>query len=286
MTHRLVWCTDIHLDHLWEAIFVDGRTDGSRRPSEVKVANFCQKIMDKNPDSVLITGDISIAPLLETHLGWLEKHIPGIPIFFVLGNHDFYDGSIVEVREHIKKFNGADNRLVWLNTQSVVSLTEKTALVGHDGWYDGGYSDWFKSRLVMTEYHVTREFRFKHPMVVFETLQELASQCANHIDLHLPVAAQTHKNVLFATHVPAFRSNSRAPDRRLSDSQWLPNMSPKKAGDALVKVAEAFPKVDFTCLSGHTHTAWEERYLPNLKEITGASRYGNPATSIRVIEVE
>jgi hypothetical protein len=63
-------------------------------------------------------------------------------------------------------------------------------------------------------------------------------------------------------------------------------MSSKKAGDALLQVAKAHPDVQFTCLSGHTHTGWEEQYLSNLKEITGASRYGNPATSIRVIELE
>ena len=287
MTHRIVWCTDIHLDHLWEAIFVNGLTDGSRRPSEVKVAQFCQKILDKNPDSVLITGDNSIAPMIETHLGWLEKHIPGVPIYFTLGNHDYYDGSIQNVRSHINKYDGVNHHgAIWLNTQGVVKLTDKTALVGHDGWYDGGYSDWFKSRLVMTEYHVTQEFRFQPPLVVHKRLQELAQECADHILNHVEVATQTYKNVLFATHVPAFRNNSRAPDRRLSDSQWLPNMSSKKAGDALLHVAKNHPEVKFTCLSGHTHTSWEEQYLANLREITGASRYGNPSSSIRVIEVE
>lgn len=287
MTHRLVWCTDIHLDHLWEHVpLSNGMFDGSRRYSERKVQEFCEKVLKRNPDSVLITGDISMAPMIETHLGWLEKYIPDVPIRFVLGNHDFYDGSIAEVREKVKRFDGTNGKLVWLNTQTVVPLTDKTALVGHDGWYDGGYGDWFKSRLVMTEYHIVQEFRFKHPMVVFEVMQELAGQCAEHIDTHVQVAAKTHSNVLFATHVPAFRNNSRAPDRRPSDSQWLPNMSSKKAGDALLRAAEAFPETKFTCLSGHTHTPWEEEYLPNLRELTGASKYGHPASSLRVIEVE
>lgn len=285
--HRICWCTDIHLDHLREHVVLpNGMYDGTRQHSEGKVKKFCDDILSKHPDSVLITGDISIAPMIENHLELLEKHIPAIPIYFVLGNHDFYDGSIADVRRRTRRFDGTKGRLIWLNTQDVVPITKNTALVGHDGWYDGGYGDWFKSRLVMTEYHIVQEFRFKQPMVVFETMQELAKQCADHIDKHVQAAAQTHKNVLFATHVPAFRNNSRAPDRRLSDSQWLPNMSSKKAGDALLRAAEAFPGVNFTCLSGHTHTTWEESYRSNLKEITGASRYGNPETSIRVLAVE
>lgn len=287
MTHRLCWCTDIHLDHLLELVpLANGMYDGTRRQSETKVKNFCDKVLARRPDSVLITGDISEAPTIEAHLEALERNIPGVPIFFVLGNHDFYHGSIVEVRERLRRFDGTNGRLTWLNTQGAVSLTENTALVGHDGWYDGGYSDWFSSRLVMNEYHIVKEFRFKHPNIVFETMQQLASQCADHIDQHVHEAAKNHKNVLFGTHVPAFRNNSRAPDKRLSDPQWLPNMSSKKAGDALLRAARAFPDVSFTCLSGHTHTAWEGQYLPNLRELTGTSDYGHPAMSIRVIEVE
>jgi predicted phosphohydrolase len=260
--------------------------DGTRRYSRAKVKEFCGEINAQNPDCVVITGDISIATMIETHLEWLEEFIPRIPIYFVLGNHDYYDGSIAGVRSRLEDYNKTTGRLIWLTSAGVIPLTEKTALVGHDGWYDGGYSNWFKSRLVMAEYHIVREFRFKVPQVVFETLQELAGQCASHIDTHVQSAAKTHQNVLFATHVPAFRNNSRAPDRSLSDSSWLPNMSSKKAGDALLRAADAFPDVQFTCLSGHTHTAWEERYLFNLRELTGASDYGNPATSIRIIEVE
>jgi 3',5'-cyclic AMP phosphodiesterase CpdA len=287
MTHRICWATDIHLDHLVEQVpLANGMYDGTRRYSESKVKTFCEKVLARSPDSVLITGDISVAPMIETHLGWLEKYIPDVPIYFVLGNHDFYGGSIVEVRERLQGYDGTKGRLIWLNTQGAVSLTKNTALVGHDGWYDGGYGDWFKSRLVMTEYHIVQEFRFKHLMVVFKTMQELAKQCADHIDKNVQAAAQTHRNVLFATHVPAFRNNSRAPDRRLSDSDWLPNMSSKKAGDALYRAASAFPDTKFTCLSGHTHTKWSEEYLPNLKELTGASKYGHPARSIEILEIE
>lgn len=285
MTHKIAWVTDIHLDHLHE-ITINPGYGPEKRLSEAKVEAFCKKILAKSPDSVLITGDISNAEVIEIHLMWLEKYLPDLPIYFVLGNHDYYHGSIWEVRQRLAKYDGTKTRTIWLNTQGVVPLTEKTALVGHDGWYDGGYSDWFKSRLVMAEYHIVHEFRLKPPQVVYEKLQELAQGCADHIHKHVFEAAKTFPNVLFATHVPAFRNNSRAPNRQLSDPSWLPNMSSKKAGDALVQAAMNHRKVQFTCLSGHTHTPWEETYMDNLKEITGASDYGSPAKSIRIIEVE
>lgn len=284
---KLCWCTDIHLDHLVELVRLeDGRYDGTRTFSVAKVIRFCDSINALNCDAVLITGDISEAPTVKAHLELLEELIPSIPIYFVLGNHDYYGGSFSELRESLNGWSGKTGRLKWLNKAGVVGLTEKTALIGHDGWYDGGYGDWFKSRLLMNDYFEIKELRFQPPVITYKIMQEMAGECAAHIREHLSAASKTYKNILFGTHVPAFRNNSRAPDRSLSDSSWLPNMSSKRAGDALLDVAKEFPGVQFTCLSGHTHTAWEENYLPNLKECTGSSDYGNPKLSIKIIEVE
>lgn len=288
MTHRLLWLTDVHFDHLteWEHDPYGGLSSARKVLSETQVQRFCEKVMAQNPDSVVITGDISQAHMLEIHLMWLETYLPGIPIRFVLGNHDYYNGSIAKVRKKIAKYDGTKTRTGWLNQMGVVPLTEKTALVGHDGWYDGGYSDWFQSKLIMNEYILTEDFRGEMPTVVHKRIRELAYQSQVHIEKFVHEAAKTYPNVVFATHVPPFRENSRAPDRSLSNPDWLPNMSSKMAGDALLKAAEAFPEVQFTALSGHTHTGWKHTPRPNLVSLTGQADYGRPEVSLRVIEVE
>jgi predicted phosphohydrolase len=277
---KLVWVTDIHLDWLTEP--------NTNIISESRVRDYCQEILSKQPNWVVITGDISTATSIEVHLMWLEKYLPDIPIYFVLGNHDYYYGSIPEVRSRIQKYNGVKTRTQWLNVTPIVKLTEKTCLIGHDGWYDGGYGNWFKSKLIMTEYQVTEDFRFQPPLVVHHRLQELSQQCADHIEKYVPSAVNVYgyKNIIFATHVPPFKENTRAPNRNISDSNWLPNMSSKKAGDALLKVAKAYPQVSFTCLSGHTHTFWKQKYSHNLVCYTGEADYGNPKAHIEVLEIE
>lgn len=279
--HRICWATDIHLDHL-----VEWHPSG-RRFSERKVAEFCAEIKAKNPDSLVITGDISTAPNLEVHLTWLEKGLPEFPIYFVLGNHDYYNGSFADLRARLAHYNAATPGCMWLNATGVVKLTEKTALIGHDGWYDGGYSDWFKSRLVMNEYHIVKEFAGKSQKEIFAKMQDLARECAAHIKQNVAKAvAGGFSNIVFATHVPPFRENSRAPDGSLSDIDWLPNMSSKMAGDALLRAAGDFPGVNFTSLSGHTHT--KSRFEPkaNLVSLTGQASYGSPEVSIQVFEIE
>lgn len=284
---KLCWCTDIHLDHLTEYVVLEnGQYDGTRIFSYAKLKEFCDNVNNTKSDALLITGDISEAPMVKSHLEMLEERIPEIPIYFVLGNHDYYHGSIKELRESMKNWSGKTGRLKWLNQSGIVRLTDKTALVGHDGWYDGGYGDWHRSRLVMADYHIISEMRFQPPVILHKIMQELAKQCADHIIEHVGEAAKNYENVMFATHVPAFRNNSRAPDRSLSDSSWLPNMSSKQTGDALLATARSHPKTKFMCFSGHTHTGWEERYLPNLQEFTGWSNYGSPSLSIEVVEVE
>jgi len=283
---KLCWCTDIHLDHLTDFTRTDkGFYTGDRHISKRKVESFCQAVNAMNSDALVITGDITEAPLLKTHLEWLEEFIPAIPIYFVLGNHDYCKGSISSVRKWLETWHGKSGRVHWLNKAGVVRLTEKTALIGHDGWHDGGYGNWFEGHVGMPEYRQVDEFLGLSPTGIHGFLQELSLQNADHILKHGTIGAQQYENLLIATHVPVFMENARNPQGKLSDNFWLPCFSSKHAGDALLKLAKQFPNTNFTCLSGHTHTEWEQKYRKNLVELTGYSKYGTPELSIRLLDI-
>ena len=87
---HLAWLTDLHLN------FVDPDC----------VDGLCRRIRDEGADAVLISGDIAEAPGVEAYLEFLGRRIDR-PIFFVLGNHDFYRGSIGEVRARVAAFCAA-----------------------------------------------------------------------------------------------------------------------------------------------------------------------------------
>lgn len=282
------WATDIHLDFLKESVHEPGggMTSMTTLLSEKKVKAFCDEVASKNTEALVITGDISTGDNLEYHLNWLGKHLP-IPVYFVLGNHDFYNSTILRVRANMRQFDGSPGKPSYLSNVGVVQLSEESALVGHDGWYDGGYSDWFKSKLVMTDYYLIGEMRFEVPTKVWNLMQELSFQGRLHARKHLTDAAERgFKEVYFATHVPPFRENSRAPDGSLSDPNWLPNMSCKMLGDELLDLSKKFPGTNFICLSGHTHTAYQKQYAENLWCFTGKAKYGNPESSIQVLDIK
>src|SRR5689334_11638471 len=104
---KLAWVTDIHLNFL--------------RKEEIR--DFCSDILKSKPEALLITGDISETPHLEKHLNLLAENLQ-IPIYFVLGNHDFYFGEIAQVRQEMTTLTNKSSFLKWVPALGVVPLTK------------------------------------------------------------------------------------------------------------------------------------------------------------------
>ncbi len=94
---RVLWLTDIHLNFL----------------KPVPLEKFYQQIKDAQPDCVLISGDIGEAPRLKYDLQQLESRLP-YPIYFVLGNHDYYGASFEDVESLLREITDCSPRLHWL----------------------------------------------------------------------------------------------------------------------------------------------------------------------------
>ena len=269
---KILHLTDIHLDHLYlEAI-----------------QRYCRRLKQEAPDIVVITGDISNANLISEHLLVLRKELAPCPVFFVAGNHDFYNGSIEEVRAEFSshctyigpaKTTPSGEGAYWLGSSGVIHLSETHALIGIDGWYDGGYADWFKSQLDMNDYYLIKEL--SGPMIQtrqerFNALQRLSAASADYIQVQLQTAFDSGYTTCYvATHVPPFRESS-VYSGKISDNTWLPHFSSKKMGDALKLVCLANPNKQAIVLCGHTHGASTYLPLKNLTVICGAAEYGNP----------
>jgi predicted phosphohydrolase len=261
---NLVWTTDCHLNFL----------------NEKQIKHFCHEMLDYDPTQIVITGDISEAPHLEIHLRLVEKYLGGnIPVYFVCGNHDYYNGSIATLRATLKQNFNSTSMMKWLPNFDYISLSDDVALVGHDGWYDGRYSDYFVSDLDMNDYHLIKELKGNFWMRTdqYETIGKLASEAAYHISNAIDKAFENHNTVYVATHVAPFKENSRAPDGKISDKHWMPHFSSKIMGDALLNTMNKYPKeYNLVVLCGHNHTFWESNPTNNIRCITGQAVYGKP----------
>jgi Icc protein len=269
---RLAWATDIHLN------FVDAT---ARRQFYDTVG--------QDSDAVVISGDIGESTDVEGYLREMEDVLQR-PIYFVLGNHDFYRGSITTTREAVARLAAESEYLVYLTANGVVELTPQTALIGHDGWADARLGDFANSDVILNDYTLISELQFWIGDAVLdkerlsEVLNALGDQAAKDVETRLTDAVNQYPKVIAITHVPPFREATWH-EGRISDDNWLPHFSCKAAGDAMVSVMQSNPQANLLVLCGHTHGGGEASPLDNLQVLTGPARYGVPEIQ-RVIKVE
>lgn len=264
VTFRLTWCTDIHLNFL-------KHPEAQKRFGEALV---------KETDclAVLVTGDISEAHVLKHHLEQFKEGV-GCPLYFVLGNHDFYHGSFKEVHEKAATFDG------WLDGKAAVELTPSTALVGHGGWYDALYGEPYSPKFgAMSDWFIIQDLRGLTRKELVKRCRQFSKQYAQAARVSLEAAVKSYKNVIFATHYPPFKEATWHEGQH-STAEWLPWFSSKIMGQMLVEVAMQNPGVNILVLCGHTHGSGRCMPLPNLYVATGEAKYKFPDVA-GVIEID
>lgn len=294
--HKIVVCSDIHLDHLSETRRDKTNNTFFKVLTEEPIKEFCENILKHQPNSIIISGDISVSNELRQHLSLLSRNLQDIPIYYICGNHDFYHNTITETRYFLNELNKEGSNLYYLSLMEPIQLTERTMLIGHDGWYDGEYASFEDSQLYMNDLDFIQEFidleRISNGdlSVLYNKMKSLAQESADYILLkgHEACIKKGVENLIVVTHVPPFKNNSRGPNGEVSNKDWLPYMSSRRMGEALVKLAETYKDVKITCLCGHTHSFHSEYHRKNLLCVTGQAdhKYKNPSKSIRTLEVD
>lgn len=256
---RVAWATDIHLDL-------------AEPPARQA---FYDQLAHLAPQALLLGGDIAEAPHLVTYLRDLADALP-CPIYFVLGNHDYYRGSIARVRSEVQQLCAHQPRLVYLTSGGVCELAPGLALVGHDGWADARLGDYLRSYVMMNDYKLIAELAQVNKEDRWPLLKRLGDEAAADVAPRLRAAAARYPRVWFLTHVPPFREACWY-EGQISNDEWLPHFTCQALGQVLRDVAFDHPECELTVYCGHTHSAGRCQPLPNLRVYTAAAQYGHPA---------
>ena len=258
MTKQIAWMTDIHLDF-----------------AKATFPQFCHFIKTSPADAFVISGDIyNGLPSGWELLKIMEKHA-GRPIYFVMGNHDYYGTSILPTRMGISIACTQSKYLHYLPSEGVISLSEKTALIGVDGWADGRYGDFFSSPVDLNDYYYIRELTDLSQSDRFKQLNVLADNEASKARKFLMDAFQRFSQVVMVTHVPPFPEAALYRGKP-TDLDYLPHYASKVMGDTLLDIMSQWPHRNLLVLCGHTHGKALYEPLPNLCIRTGAAEYGAP----------
>ncbi len=290
---KLAWTSDLHLVFLRPS----GEATNSSLPT------WLAQLARQSFDALAISGDISEAPHLHEHLGMLESYVQR-PIYFVLGNHDYYRSSFGEVLPALRIFTSGSTHLHCLDLMEYIELTSTTALVGHGCWGDGGYGDFHGSRIMLNDWKVIEELRMwqKGPWrlsclarcgaceaevmnwkvepedldreMMAEQLRVLGQRAAEHIRRVLPMALAAKPNVVLLTHAPPFAP--RSVRTKTNWEWWAPHAACKAAGDAIEEIMNDHPDRQLLILSGHVHSASCIQVARNIEQRTASAQYGEP----------
>jgi predicted phosphohydrolase len=262
VSFRLAWVTDPHLDHAQVAA----------------LTRHVKQLRDKSPDAVLVTGDFATAPRLPK---WLRAYhrFAERPVYFILGNHDFWGGSIGETRARVREEVAREPGITWLTESGPVRLG-RTVLVGHDGWYDARTGDWESRRVRMQDWELVEDLREagSHEDLVGR-IRALADEAAAALLPKVEDAAQAGTSVLIATHVPPWPlPPPRAHPIDPAGDAIAPWYVARQLGHSLERIAERHPRVAFRVVAGHTHVRRRAIVVrDNLRCDVGHARYGAPA---------
>jgi len=256
---RLCWLTDVHLEFL----------------SDLDRKRFAERVARQNPDNVLITGDIATAGTIKERLSEFQKAV-GKPILYVLGNHDFYNGSIAEVRKWARQEildSSAD--VFWMHSRTI-KINGKSVLIGVDGWADGMLGNRQESPIVLSDWHLIKEMaeagislnRKKR----LNMLKKLGKEEAATLRPILTQALAQNDHVYIATHVPPWKEAAWH-EGELSDGNWVPWFTCKAVGDVVEELSAEHPGKKITVLCGHcfddktellTVNGWRDRSSLNI----------------------
>jgi len=253
---RLAWCSDTHMNLSWFPFL-----------KRLHALN----LQKSGADGLLLSGDVSSGRWLESDLRFLAKHFNG-PIYFVLGNHDYHGRHIGSVHADVRRICSEHKNLHWLTESPVITLSEKVALIGTEGWYDARHGDPRLLRFT-TDWRLT--FDFYHANGWEERLvmwRDMARQSAELMEERLIEALEHHKTVYLMTHVPPWKEATRA-EGTWMEKFWLPYNTNSILGKRIEKVMEGRKKKRVVVLAGHTHTPCHIRVTNSIECMVARASY-------------
>lgn len=229
--------------------------------------SFLSKVMARDFDLMVISGDICDGAYADK---WISKLITAIkrPVFFVLGNHDYYNtaSDYAQAKAH-KVAKGAH----FLTKMGPIKLNPQTCIVGDDGFYDGVAGEGARTKVQLIDFRKTFDFAGRNN---FDVMLELARASVARLEPKLQEAAELDcKTILVATHVPPFIEASRHRGK-ISGAEFLPLFSSVVMGDMLKKFAASHKDIDIFVLCGHTHCPCVVTISENLVVFVGEAHIG------------
>lgn len=254
---KIAWATDIHVDRLIERDYLE----------------YKDYLRELEPDCLIVSGDIAEGERVCECLRDFDESFD-FPIFFVLGNHDFYFKSFAEVEKNVRETVENAENLRWLSETGIVELDAETALIGIEGWGDGRCGTLNLSEGRTRDIFTIEDYKNLDAAGIGRLLAERGALYAERLEPVLQKAVEKYRKILFVTHVPPFAEVCFDRSLRIIPEFKQPFYICGAIGDMLLETLNAHPACRMTVLCGHTHEKADRQILENLRVRVKESGYG------------
>lgn len=234
--------------------------------------NFIHRLLDNHPSGLILTGDIACGLTIIRILELLAKKLQPLPIYFVLGNHDFYATSFANITRAVNILSQKYSNLHWMNVREHMELGEGVGIIGEDGWYDGrlGNPDYLVYNfdwIMINEFRGFKSFEEKH-----QYSQALADASTATLQSKLEVALERYQTVYILTHMPPWAETTRAVGTEM-EAFWLPYNVNSQMGKMIEAVMQGRNDKKVVVLAGHTHVPVVVHVSHNIECIVQGGKY-------------
>ena len=251
------WLSDTHFNFVKEDVF----------------SGLCSQICASQAQGIWLTGDIAESKDVEKHL--LALHVQTkLPIYFVLGNHDYYGSSIKEVHQKITYLHKEHAQLYWLDETQPIWLSKEQVLIGVGGWGDAKAGDFMGTPIRINDHRLIQELSQLPRLELQKKLRVLGEQMAQRLHEKLLQSAKA-KRICVLTHVPPF-VDACWHNGNVGDGNWTPDFVCVSVGEVLRSFAQSHRDISIQVLCGHGHSRGIAQIAHNLTVHTAAAEYRKP----------
>lgn len=255
---RIAWTTDIHLDRLAERDYLE----------------YKEYLQELNPECLIISGDIAEGEFVIKSLKDFNDSLK-FPIYFVLGNHDFYFSGFAQVENKVRALVKESENLNWLTESGIVRLNDSTALIGVEGWGDARNGTLNLSEGTTRDVMSISDYKGLSREEIGKLLNSMGDKYAKILRPVLLDAVRNYQKVYLVTHFPPFVEVCFDRSLRICGEFKLPFYTCKAIGDLLLQVMTENPSCQMTVFCGHTHEKADVKILENLRVRVKESGYGS-----------
>lgn len=244
---RLAWVTDLHLQ-------------------EEGIDEITGVIEAQGVEGVISTGDLCDGLPFVDHLRALRDRL-GLPIYFILGNHERYGSSISVAADAAIELD-AEPGLFYLTNRDWIDLHGEAALIGHDSWADGRDGDFLNSPVEVRDASQIVDFSGRLRGERLEIVQQLGDAAALILEERLTTAFSHRDRVILAMHPAPYREAAQYEGTIASDF-IAPHFVCHAVGQMALRVMRRHPEKELLILCGHAHSRCQVEMRPNLTVWSG-----------------